>query len=189
MRCILVWLSPVLAAGLVNHAQVASRAAAPGAAPAADAKPPTQAEVVGKMKKDMHEKLGEPNDADYVIDRPTKVPPSTAKAKAVPPGPYNDIAHDDGAPGPAPAAAAPGMPATIASLHPTLQHKNKETGLDDWRVEYRAEGPALPVLPSEARWLPQGRVPCGCSTHGSERRGTRHRGGACGGRCLSDSLP
>merc|ERR1719171_1876398 len=103
---------------------------------------PAQVEEAGKLKKGVHEKLGDSHDADYVVDRPSAVPPSGSKGQAVPPGPYSDIAPDDGAPGPAPAGApSPGMPSTIASLHPSLQYKDKSHLTDDWRVEYGAHGP------------------------------------------------
>merc|ERR1719213_1343716 len=99
-------------------------AAGPAAGPALG---PSQADIIGQMKGELSDKIGNSFDADYILDRGTTVPPGYrapdgSRAEPLPFGAIHDIAPDEGfpapepprPPGPGPAPAPGTAPAPMA---------------------------------------------------------------------------
>jgi len=143
--CLLAFASAAKVTRRHDGAKHQLRATGPAPAPA----PITQADVVKEMKEKMAKKVGH-YDADYVLDRPTTVPPGHDGQVA--PGPKTNLVPNAppaekaaaGAPGAAPAPAPAPVPdtgMTEAALNPLVRHRDNETMADDWGAEYGPRGP------------------------------------------------
>jgi len=100
-------------ASLVSTKTLRAPAAAPAGAPGGPAAP---ADPGTEAKDTMQKKLDDHHDAEYVLHVNDQAPAAAG----------------------APAASWPSP--KIDSLHETVQHVDKETGLKDWRLEYGANG-------------------------------------------------